>query len=182
MRGFLMWSCTYNKKAQHVAVEIINSTGQWLQGMSSQNRKWIICSRKLGIISQATKRSLEYSKDTSSIPACCWQGFSRSSMPQHKTAFSQLILSHWRENKFGEVPSTCAIIKVWISKSKGMGKMDCGLSHMIRLADHLLNFLSHTDMSVKVLGKTRKSPQTLREYTVPCYQQSLRSRYYYYWN
>lgn len=120
MWRFLIRSHRYNKKAQHVAVEIINDTGQRFQGMSSQNRKWIICSRKLGIISQATKRSLENSKDTASIAACCWQGFSRSSVPQHKTA--ELTLSHWRGNEF-EVSSTHAIIKVWISKNKGMGKM-----------------------------------------------------------
>lgn len=122
MWGVLMWSCRYNKKAQHVAVEIINGTGRWHQAMSSQNRKWIIYSRKLGIISQATKRCLEYSKDTASIPACCWQGFSRSSMPQHKTASSQLTLTHWRRNQF-EVSCTCAIIKVWISEKKGIGRM-----------------------------------------------------------
>lgn len=48
-----------------------------------------------------------------------------------------------------------------------------GLSRMIRQADHLLNFSSHTDMSVKLLGKTCKSLQTLGEYTIPCYQQCL---------
>lgn len=60
-------------------------------------------------------------------------------------------------------------IKEWVKWQ------DWGLSHMIRLVDHLLNFSSYTNMSVKLLGKTHKSPQTLREYTIPCYQQCFRN-------
>lgn len=168
MYFFLAWGSRYNNKPPHVAVEITNGTGLRLQGTFRQTRKWIICNRKLGMISQAIKRSLGYNKDwppEHSLYSCLLlAGLLQE--PQGKTALTTLILSHDEggRNQCDKLEAHRQLSLQSMNFKKGKGTT-AGQPHKIRLANHLLNFfISHRCYSPPPWKNLLKNPNNEKVY------------------